>query len=194
MNFKSKITDSISQSIETKKRLLEEKSQEIEEIGLVLGKAVKNGNKIMFCGNGGSAADAQHLAAELIVRLRPNVNRKALPGLALTVDSSILTAGGNDYGFDSVFSRSVEALGKKGDVLIGISTSGNSKNVQLAMQSAKDLGITCVGLLGKDGGAIKSVCDYTMIVPSDNTARIQESHILIGHIWCEMIEEIACDL
>ncbi len=194
MNFKSKIENSINDSIETKRLLLEKFSSEIESIGIVLANAVKNGNKIMFCGNGGSAADAQHLAAELIVRLRPNVNRKALPGLALTVDSSILTAGGNDYGFDYVFSRSVEGLGKEGDVLVGISTSGNSKNIEIAMQSAKELGIVCVGLLGKSGGSIKNVCDYALIVPSDNTARIQESHILIGHVWCEMIEEVACNL
>lgn len=194
MQFKSKIEDSISDSIETKSKIFNHHIPEIESIGQILGEAVKNGNKIMFCGNGGSAADAQHLAAELIVRLRPNVNRKALPGLALTVDSSILTAGGNDYGFDTVFSRSVEALGKEGDILIGISTSGNSKNILLAMESAKKIGVKCVGLLGKDGGFIKEVCDYSFIVPSDITARIQESHILIGHIWCEMIEEIACDL
>lgn len=194
MQFNSKIEESISQSIETKTKILNNHISEIESIGNILGDAVKNGNKIMFCGNGGSAADAQHLAAELIVRLRPHVNRKALPGLALTVDSSILTAGGNDYGFDSVFSRSVEALGKEGDVLIGISTSGNSKNILLAMESAKKIGVKCVGLLGKDGGFIKEVCDYSFVVPSDITARIQESHILIGHIWCEMIEEIACDL
>ena len=194
MQFKSKIEDSISDSVETKSKILNNHIAEIESIGQILGEAVKNGNKIMFCGNGGSAADAQHLAAELIVRLRPNVNRKALPGLALTVDSSILTAGGNDYGFDTVFSRSVEALGKEGDILIGISTSGNSKNILLAMESAKKIGVKSVGLLGKDGGFIKEVCDYSFIVPSDITARIQESHILIGHIWCEMIEEIACDL
>jgi len=194
MQFKSKIEDSISDSIETKSKIFNHHIPEIESIGQILGEAVKNGNKIMFCGNGGSAADAQHLAAELIVRLRPNVNRKALPGLALTVDSSILTAGGNDYGFDTVFSRSVEALGKEGDILIGISTSGNTKNILLAMESAKKIGVKSVGLLGKDGGFIKEVCDYSFIVPSDITARIQESHILIGHIWCEMIEEIACDL
>lgn len=194
MTFNNKITSSISDSIETKNRLLSQKAGEIESIGILLGEKVKNGGKILFCGNGGSAADAQHLAAELVVRLRPNVNRRALPGLALTVDSSILTAGGNDYGFDSVFARSVEALGNEGDVLVGISTSGNSKNVELAFQSAKNLGITSVGLLGKDGGVIKNICDYSLIVPSDNTARIQESHILIGHIWCEMIEEIVCEL
>ncbi len=192
MNFKNKIEDSIIGSINTKKALLETLSSEIESLGIILGEAVKNGNKILFCGNGGSAADAQHLAAELVVRLRPDFNRRALPGLALTVDSSVLTAGGNDYGFDTIFARSVEAFGKKGDVLIGISTSGNSKNIKLAVNKANELGVTTIGLLGKDGGFIKEECTHSLIIPSDNTARIQESHILVGHIWCEMIEEIAC--
>jgi D-sedoheptulose 7-phosphate isomerase len=194
MNFKNKIEDSILSSIETKHSLLSNCSEDIEKLGIILGEAVKKGNKILFCGNGGSAADAQHLAAELVVRLRPDFNRKALPGLALTVDSSVLTAGGNDYGFDTVFARSVEAFAKPGDILIGISTSGNSKNVQLAIEKANELGVESIGLLGKDGGYIKDYCTYSLIIPSNNTARIQESHILVGHIWCEMIEEIACEL
>ena len=189
-NFIEKINESINSSIETKKKLLSECSKDIERIGRVLAEAVKSGNKIMFCGNGGSAADAQHLAAELVVRLRPNVNRKALPGLALTVDPSIITAGGNDYGFNSIFERGVEAYGKKGDVLIGISTSGNSQNVLQAMEKAKEIGVKSIGLLGKSGGKIKTISDDALIVPSETTARIQESHILVGHIWCEMIEEI----
>lgn len=189
-NWKGKISDSINGSIETKKRVLEDNSDDIIRIGELLGNAVKNSGKIMFCGNGGSAADAQHLAAELVVRLRPHVNRKALPGLALTVDPSIITAGGNDYGYDSVFERGVEAYGKQGDVLIGISTSGNSQNVLLAIEKAKEIGVKAFGLLGKSGGKILPVCDDALVVPSDITARIQESHILIGHIWCEMIEEI----
>lgn len=190
-NFQDKIHESITGSIDAKKRLLDECSAGLERIGKILGEAVNNGNKVMFCGNGGSAADAQHLAAELVVRLRPHVNRRALPGLALTVDPSIVTAGGNDYGFDSIFERGVEAYGKKGDILIGISTSGNSQNVLQAIQKAKEIGVKSIGLLGKSGGKIKDACDDYLIVPSDVTARIQESHILIGHIWCEMIEEIA---
>ena len=190
MSFLEKVNESIKGSIETKARLLEECGNDIVRIGEVLGNAVKNGNKIMFCGNGGSAADAQHLAAELVVRLRPHVNRKAIPGLALTVDPSIVTAGGNDYGFDSIFERAVEAYGKEGDVLIGISTSGNSENVLRALNKAKELDVKAIGLLGKSGGRIAPVCDDSLIVPSDVTARIQESHILVGHIWCEMIEEI----
>ncbi|MDC1068752.1 D-sedoheptulose 7-phosphate isomerase [Candidatus Kapabacteria bacterium] len=188
-SFKNKIVESISESIETKKRLLDECTPEILHIGSILGDSVNDGNKIMFCGNGGSAADCQHLAAELVVRLRPNVNRNALPGMALTVDPSVITAGGNDYGYDSIFERSVEAFGKDGDVLIGISTSGNSENVLRAMKKAKSKGVITVGLLGKDGGKIAPACDMKIIVPSDNTARIQESHIMIGHIWCEIIEE-----
>jgi D-sedoheptulose 7-phosphate isomerase len=189
-NFITKINDSITESIETKQRLLENCSEKIIQIGNILGSAVADGNKIMFCGNGGSAADCQHLAAELVVRLRPHVNRIALPGLTLTVDPSIITAGGNDYGFDSIFERGVEAYGKDGDVLIGISTSGNSENVLRAMKKAKEKGVVTVGLLGKSGGKIATECDYKLIVPSETTARIQESHILVGHIWCEMIEEI----
>lgn len=190
VDFKKKIEESVTGSIDTKKRLLEDHSEMIINIGRVLGEAVVAGKKIMFCGNGGSAADSQHLAAELVVRLRPHVNRTALPGLALTVDSSIITAGGNDYGYNSVFERGVEAYGKDGDVLIGISTSGNSENVLRAVRKAKDIGVVTVGLLGKSGGKIAPECDFSLIVPSDTTARIQESHILVGHIWCEMIEEI----
>ncbi len=189
-SFIENINSSIKESIDTKQKLLNECSSEIEKCGLIIAEALKNGGKVMFCGNGGSAADAQHLAAELVVRLRGNVNRPALPGMALTVDPSIMTAGGNDFGFENVFARSVEAYGKKGDILIGISTSGNSKNVLLAIEKAKRMGITTISLLGAGGGKINSLSDYSVIVPSDVTARIQECHILIGHIWCEMTEEI----
>ena len=183
------VKDVIAESIETKKRLSEKCSEDIKLCGDVLGKIVKNGNKLLFCGNGGSAADSQHLAAELVVRLRGHINRPALPAIALTVDPSIMTAGGNDIGFENVFARGVEAYGNKGDVLIGISTSGNSENVLRAVNQAKKQGVTTIGLLGAGGGKIAPQCDYSVIVPDDITARIQESHILIGHIWCEMIEE-----
>ncbi|MBX3042562.1 MAG: SIS domain-containing protein [Candidatus Kapabacteria bacterium] len=189
-NFQSKIKDTINLSISTKQDLLNQCSAEIENIGYKLAESIKNGGKIMFCGNGGSAADSQHLAAELVVRLRSHVNRPALPGIALTVDPSILTAGGNDIGFENIFARTVEAYGKSGDVLIGISTSGNSGNVMNAMTQAKEMGILCIGLLGAGGGKLLGMCDYSVVVPSNVTARVQESHILIGHIWCEMIEEI----
>lgn len=188
-NFIRKIADSITESIHTKAELMEQSAEDIEHIGLLLARSIQKGGKILFCGNGGSAADSQHLAAELVVRLRSHINRPALPGLALTVDTSILTAGGNDIGFDNIFARGVEAYGKHGDVLVGISTSGNSENVIRAMQKAKEMGVQTVGLLGGTGGKLADFCDHSIIVPSNVTARIQESHILIGHIWCEMIEE-----
>ncbi|MFM8280069.1 MAG: SIS domain-containing protein [Bacteroidota bacterium] len=190
MSFSAAIKRTIEESIATKQALLAKQSEEIERIGSLLAEKLKAGGKIMFCGNGGSAADSQHLAAELVIRLRSSVNRAAIPAIALTVDPSIMTAGGNDFGFEHVFARCVEAYGKPGDVLIGISTSGNSLNVKLAMDMAKSKGVLCIGLLGGKGGFLLGECDDAVLVPSDITARIQESHIMIGHIWCEMIEEI----
>lgn len=189
MNLNVKISDAINESINTKQLLLNQCASQIEVIGLMIAKQVKAGNKVLFCGNGGSAADSQHLAAELVVRLRSHYNRPAIPGLALTVDTSILTAGGNDIGFDNIFARGVEAFGQKGDVLIGISTSGKSENVIRAVKTANDKGLITVGMLGGEGGNLKDICTHSIIVPSNVTARIQESHILIGHIWCEIIEE-----
>lgn len=184
-----KISDLIAESIMVKTRVLDGCTDSIRSAGERLAEAIRNGGKIMLCGNGGSAADSQHIAAELVIRLRGSVNRAAIPAMALTVDPSILTAGANDYGYENVFAREVEAYGRKGDALIGISTSGNSKNVILAMKQAAERNILTVGLLGKDGGLIAPLCDEPVIVPADNTARIQESHIMIGHIWCEIIEE-----
>lgn len=188
-NFELKIKDSITSSIETKQSLLKKCSNDILETGLLLADCIKKGSKILFCGNGGSAADSQHLAAELVVRYRSSFNRPAIPGIALTVDPSIITAGGNDIGFENVFARGVEAYGKSGDALVAISTSGNSENVLRAAKIAKELGLKVIGLLGCGGGKILEFCDSAVVVPSDVTARIQESHILIGHIWCEIIEE-----
>ena len=190
MSFTSAIKKTIEESIATKQALLSSQSEAIERVGKILAEKLKAGGKIMFCGNGGSAADSQHLAAELVVRLRSSVNRAAIPAMALTVDPSIMTAGGNDIGYENVFARCVEAYGRPGDVLIGISTSGNSQNVKRAMDMAKEKGVFVIGLLGGDGGYILQECDDAVIVPSSVTARIQESHIMIGHIWCEMIEEI----
>ncbi len=150
-------------------------------------RAVRAGNRILFCGNGGSAADAQHLAAELVGRLVRD--RRALPGLALTTDSSALTCIGNDFGFDEVFARQVEGLGRAGDVLIAISTSGNSRNVIRAVEAAKPMGITTVGLLGRDGGKLAALVDLPIVVPSEDTARIQEAHIFLGHVFCAMVEQ-----
>lgn len=183
------VSDVITDSIIVKTRMLEKSTEAIRTTGNALAEAIKKGGKILFCGNGGSAADSQHLAAELVIRFRGNVERAAISAMALTVDPSIMTAGGNDYGFENVFAREVEAYGRAGDVLVGISTSGNSENVFRAMKVAKERGIIVVGLLGGTGGKLLELCDYSVVVPSDVTARIQEAHILIGHIWCEIIEE-----
>ncbi len=150
--------------------------------------ALRNDNKVLFCGNGGSAADSQHIATEFTIRLNHEIKRKGLPAIALTTDSSALTAGGNDIGYENTFARLVEALGRKGDVLVGISTSGNSENIIRAVDKAHENGMTVIGFLGKDGGKLKSRCDLPIIVPSDNTQRIQEGHITIGHIVSELVE------
>ena len=159
---------------------------QIERIAVVVKKALAKGNKVMFCGNGGSAADSQHLAAEFVGRFQKE--RKGLPALALTVDTSILTAVGNDYGYDKVFVRQVEALARPGDVLVGISTSGNSGNVVAAVELAKELGVYCVGMTAAGGGKLKALCDECIAVPAKVTARAQEMHILIGHILCELVD------
>jgi D-sedoheptulose 7-phosphate isomerase len=153
---------------------------------MISQEALRNGHKILLCGNGGSAADAQHIAAELSGRYK--CERRGLPGIALTTDTSVLTAVGNDFGFDRIFDRQVEALAQKGDVLIGISTSGNSKNVIRALNLAQNMGCKTIGLSGRDGGAMSDFCDINIIVPSHDTARIQEMHIMIGHIICQAID------
>ena len=190
MDFTQKIKSQINDSIELRKKIAEEKIDAIIRNAETMSNVLLEGGKIMLCGNGGSAADSQHIAAELVVRLRGDVNRKALPALALTVDTSILTAGGNDYGFDTIFSRQVEAYGERGDCLIGISTSGNSANVIKAVETANNMGIKTIGLLGGEGGKLADVCSDAVIIPTDITARIQEVHIMVGHMWCEIIEEI----
>lgn len=161
---------------------------EVYRVAEIMGKALKDGNKLFFCGNGGSAADSQHLAAEFIGRFQ--TERNSLPAIALTTDTSILTSIGNDYGFEYIFSRQVEGLGKKGDVFIGISTSGKSKNVLLGVEKAKNMGLTTIALTGKDGGVLKDVCDICLNVAHPNTARVQEAHIFIGYVLCELLDEI----
>lgn len=151
--------------------------------------SLKAGGKVMFCGNGGSAADSQHLATELVVRYK--LNRRALAAIALTTDTSLLTATANDFSYDDIFSRQVEGLGRPGDVLIGISTSGNSPSVLKALEAARALNITPAGFGGRDGGKMVGLADPLLIVPSNTTARIQEMHILIGHLLCDIIEQ-AC--
>ncbi len=159
----------------------------IKEAGELCLSALKNGNKIMLCGNGGSAADSQHIAAELSGRFKKE--RIPLAGIALTTDTSALTAIGNDYGYEYVFSRQVEALGKKGDVLIAISTSGNSLNVIKAIESAKKIGSKVITFTGKDGGRMKEMGDVNIVIPSNDTPRIQEMHIMVGHMICALIDE-----
>jgi D-sedoheptulose 7-phosphate isomerase len=160
---------------------------EIASAGELCASTLLQGQRIYLCGNGGSAADAQHIAAELIGRF---VNdRRALPAIALTTDTSALTAIGNDYGYDEVFSRQVAGLCRKGDVLIAISTSGNSDNVLKAVDAARRAGTSVIGLSGKSGGALDALCDVSLVVPSDVTARIQEMHIVIGHLICALVEE-----
>jgi D-sedoheptulose 7-phosphate isomerase len=151
--------------------------------------SMRAGGKLFFCGNGGSAADAQHLATEWLVRLRSKVERPSWPAIALTLDPAALTAGGNDYGFDEVFARPLSGLGRAGDVLFGITTSGKSANVLRALETARAMGIVTVGLLGGDGGPARALCDHALIVPSDVTARIQEAHIALGHAVLELLED-----
>ncbi len=185
--MKKSIENELKENILTKEKILAECVGTIEKIGTVLTEALKKGNKLLFCGNGGSAADAQHIAAELVGRFCQE--RKALAAIALTTDTSILTCLGNDYGYEFIFSRQVEALGQSGDVLIGITTSGNSQNVLGAIQVAKARGLTTVALTGRGGGKIARLADVSLVVPSSNTQRVQESHITIGHILCSLIEE-----
>jgi D-sedoheptulose 7-phosphate isomerase len=161
-------------------------SNHIEVVAQVCKLALENGNKILLAGNGGSAADAQHLAAEFVGRYVKH--RNSLPAIALTTDTSALTAIANDFGFEHVFSRQLEGLTRQGDVFIAISTSGNSPNIIQAVHTAKAKGITTIGLLGRDGGALQSLVDFPITVPSEVTARIQEMHILIGHMVCEWVE------
>ena len=166
--------------------LTEEMLDDIVRVAEVLKYALKNENKVLFCGNGGSAADAQHFAAEMVGRFQKE--RKGLAGIALTTDTSILTAVSNDYDYNNVFARQVEAIGKNGDILFGISTSGNSENIIKAVEKAKEMDLVSIGLLGGTGGVLKEKCDYSIVVPGKVTARIQEVHILIEHILCELID------
>ncbi len=181
------IQDIIAQHLRIIQETAVNNASDIEKLAAVCKKALKEGHVIYFAGNGGSAADSQHLAAELVGRFQKE--RRGLPSVALTTDTSILTAIGNDYGYDRIFSRQVEALVNKGDVVIGISTSGNSTNIVEALLKARELGALTVGMTGENGGKMASICDLCIQVPAKVTARIQEAHIMIGHIVCELIEE-----
>lgn len=158
----------------------------IESAGALIVDRLKGGKTIFACGNGGSATDSMHLCEELVGRYRDK--RRPLPAVSLNTDSSVLTCIGNDYGFDAIFSRQIEALGKQDDILVGFSTSGNSENIALAFEKARAKGVTTILLSGKDGGKIKAIADYSIIIPSDNTARIQELHTFILHAWLELVE------
>ncbi|MCT7531721.1 D-sedoheptulose 7-phosphate isomerase [Aliarcobacter cryaerophilus] len=171
---------------ETIAKVIETMQEPLLEASKLAVETLRNGNKILLCGNGGSAADAQHIAAELTGRYK--TERRGLPGIALTTDTSALTAIGNDYGYDRVFDRQVEALANKGDLLIGISTSGNSKNVINALKVAREMGCKTLGLTGRDGGAMNELCDINLVVPSNDTPRIQEMHILFAHTICQIID------
>lgn len=188
-NYQIFIIEHLQNSAAVKQKIAENMVEDILKAAEILCARLKAGNKILICGNGGSAADAQHIAAELVVRLKSTFDRPAIPAIALTVNTSVLTAGANDYGFETIFSRQIEALANPGDVLIAISTSGNSKNIIMAVEQAKLKGIASIGFLGTEGGKMKDLVDYSLIVPSDNTAYIQESHISIGHILCDIIEQ-----
>ena len=159
---------------------------DIKKASELMVKCIISGNKVIFAGNGGSAADSQHLAAELVNRFR--MERRPMAGLALTTDTSVITSIGNDYSFDDIFTKQLKALGQKGDVFLAISTSGNSRNILNALRVARDMEIGSIGLTGKGGGSMKDLVDVLIDVPSTDTARIQEAHILIGHILCEIVE------
>ena len=176
-------------SISVKQQCLLQGLNSIVKMGDVIVKATSNGNKLMLCGNGGSAADAQHLAAEMLVRLRPKNNREGVPAIALAQDTSTITACGNDFGYDMIYERMVTSLGKEGDCLIGITTSGNSENVLRAMQASRKMGINVFGFLGAGGGKALQYCSEAFVVPSNNTGRIQEAHITAGHALMEYIED-----
>ncbi|MEO7394545.1 MAG: D-sedoheptulose 7-phosphate isomerase [Chitinophagaceae bacterium] len=184
-----KIKEIFQASIDTKQQILhnEELLSTIQKVVEVITDAFKNGNRVYFCGNGGSAADAQHLAAEFSGRFY--TDRKALPAEALHCNTSYLTAVANDYGYDVVYSRMIEGIGESGDVLIGLSTSGNSVNIIKAFVVAKEKGLVTIAFTGISGGQMKSASDYLINIPSTDTPRIQESHITIGHIICQLVEE-----
>ncbi len=189
MNKEKFIADSLNESAETKQKILQQCKDDILRAVDILTSTFRNNNKLLLCGNGGSAADCQHIATELVIRLSHHIKRPALPAIALTTDSSNLTAGGNDIGFENIFARSVEGLGNKGDTLLAISTSGNSENVIRAAKKAKVKEIKVIGLLGSSGGKLKDIVDLPIIIPSSNIQRIQEGHITVAHIICELVEE-----
>ena len=191
MDLSTQIETTIRDSMAVKQRLLDNGIAEpILAMAEVVAQSIANGGKVLLCGNGGSAGDAQHLAGEFLVRLRASLNRDALPALSLITDSSTLTACANDYGYDQIFARPLAALGQRGDVLLAITTSGNSANILAALDVAGDRGLIRLGFLGCGGGAALAKCDQAVVVPSGNTNRTQESHIMLGHILVQCVEEL----
>ena len=182
------LTRSLEEHLKTVQALIDSRLGEIEAAGSLIWEALKSGNKILLCGNGGSAADAQHIAAELVGRYEQQ--RRALPAISLTTDTSALTALSNDYGYEEVFARQVEALAVAGDVLIAISTSGKSPSVVKAADRARARGCKTIALTGCSGEPLTSHCDLAVVVPSDRTSRVQEAHITIGHLWCEIVDKV----
>lgn len=187
MNLEEEIKTQLIESSDLKLKLASEYVSDIEKIALALIECIEKGGKILLCGNGGSAADSQHLATELVTRLR--LERKPIRAIALTTDTSLMTAMANDYDFSRIFERQVEALGDRNDVLIGITTSGNSDNVIKALEMGKKIGMRTVAITGKDGGKIRTIADISLIVPSMDVQRIQEAHITVGHILCDIVEK-----
>lgn len=188
--MRDKIKDTLLESIQIKEELILTSTGQIMAITQVVIDCLKKNGKVILFGNGGSASDSQHIVAELVGRFKKD--RAALPALALTTNTSVLTSLANDYGYEIIFARQLEALGQKNDVAMGISTSGKAKNVNLAIKQAKKMGIKTVALTGGGGGALAKLADISLIVPSSSTPRIQEAHITIGHIICELVEEAVC--
>ena len=188
-----KAKDSFRNSIAVKQKVIDNHIDSLVQISRLIVASISGGGKLFLCGNGGSAADAQHLAAELLVRLRPHVNRQSLPALCLATDMSTVTACGNDYNFEELFARPLTGLGQSGDILLGITTSGKSPNVIKAFLRAKEMGIKTIGFLGCEGGSALQHCDSSFIVPSTVTAHIQEAHITAGHVIMEFVEDMLAE-
>jgi D-sedoheptulose 7-phosphate isomerase len=185
----ARFTAMMIKSADLKRRIAMELADAVIKVVDACEASLKSGGKLMFCGNGGSAADSQHLATEMLIRLRGSHERQSIAALALTLDPAMLTACGNDYGYDSVFERPLRGLGRRGDVLFGITTSGRSANVIRALEAAREMGIVTVGLLGGTGQPAASLCDLALLVPDTETARIQECHIALGHAVLELLED-----
>jgi D-sedoheptulose 7-phosphate isomerase len=183
------IQNKVTESINVKKKIIENNIPDIINASKICIKGLKKGGKLIFCGNGGSASDSQHLATEMLVRLNPNINRKPISAISLNLDSVSMSAHSNDYDYNSYLSRMLSGLGKKDDILIVISTSGNSKNILNVLKQARKMKITSISLLGNKGGKAKKICKNNIIVESNNTARIQEAHICIGHVLMDIIED-----